>query len=112
MPLTQWSPSIVIAELADEPALSEDFDALLRDFESQADDLPDVVLDMQAVTRFTSSNIGQLVRLRQLMDTRGRRLRICAVHPTVRSALHVTRLDTMFQFNDDVSTALASLHIE
>jgi anti-anti-sigma factor len=112
MPLNDWSDSIVIAELSDEPAFSEDLDALQARLEGGEDgDAPDVILDMRGVTYLNSSNIAQLLRLRKRLIMSGRRLRICSANDSVWSVMLTTGLDTVFNFTEDVSTSLASLQI-
>lgn len=111
MPINEWSESIMIAELADEPAFSEDIEAAVRRLDQPDENLPDVIVDLQAVTRVNSSNLAQLLRLRKKLAIAGRRLRICAVNDSVWSVLLMTGLDSMFEFTDDVSTSLASLQI-
>src|SRR5262245_46236010 len=112
MPLNDWSNTIVIAELSDEPSFSEDLDALqARLEESKVRQVPDVILDMRGVTYVNSSNIAQLLRLRKKITLSGRRLRICSVNDSVWSLLMTTGLDAVFSFTEDVSTSLASLQI-
>jgi anti-anti-sigma factor len=113
MPLNDWSDTIVIAELSDEPAFSEDLDALQSRLEdsSRNGKAPDVILDMRRVTYLNSSNIAQLLRLRKKLILINRRLRICSVHDSVWSVMLTTGLDAVFTFTDDVSTSLASLHM-
>jgi anti-anti-sigma factor len=113
MPINDWSESIVIAELSDEPALSDDLDGLIQRLEQNAgDDPPDVIIDAQNVTHLNSSNIAQLLRLRKILTQRGARMRLCGVHDHVWSVLMVTGLDKVFEFTEDVMTSLASLQIE
>jgi anti-anti-sigma factor len=115
MPTTDWSDRIAIAELSDEPQLSEDLDALCRRLDdctgrkAVAEAPPDVILNMQAVTYLNSSNIAQLLKLRKKLSLAGRRLRVCCVQDSVWSIMLSTGLDGVFSFNDDVSTSLASL---
>jgi anti-anti-sigma factor len=113
MSLNDWSDSIVIVELNDEPALSDDMEALLRrlDGRTKSDAVPDIIINMQAVSYLTSSNIAQLLRLRKKISLSGRRLRICSVNDSVWSVLLTTGLDAVFNFTQDVSTSLASLQI-
>lgn len=112
MPINEWSETIMIAELSDEPAFSEDIEALLRRLEQPDGPVSDVIVDLQSVTRVNSSNLAQLLKLRKKLAIAGRRLRICAVNDSVWSVLLMTGLDTMFEFTEDVSTSLASLQIE
>ena len=111
MPIQEWSESILIAQLADEPLYSEDFELLMRKL-SGTDTGPDVVVNLQEVSAINSSNLAQLLKLRKrLEETRGR-LRICSVSDTIWSILIVTGLDKLFEFTDDVATSLTSLQIE
>jgi len=64
-----WSDDIVVANLADEPALSDELGALLQRVEScDPQDTPWVVLNFGDVTYVNSSNIAQMLRLRTLLD--------------------------------------------
>lgn len=113
MPINEWSDDILIAELSDEPSFSEDMGVLIRRLESRARAAPvDVVLNLGGVTYLNSSNIAQLLRVRQMVVNAGRRLRICAVGNEVWSVMLITGLDKFFEFNGDVATSLASLQIE
>lgn len=111
MPISEWSDTILIAELTDEPTFSEDVDALERRVDAAGDEPPSVIVNMQGVSYVNSSNIAQLLRLRKKLLAHGRRLRICSVNDAVWSVLLTTGLDQLFEFTDDVSTSLASLQI-
>lgn len=112
MPLNQWSDTILIAELSDEPAFSEDMDQLMRRLDAMDVDLPDLIIDLKNVSYLNSSNIAQLLRVRKRVTETGRRMRICSVPDGIWSVLLITGLDQIFEFTDDVSTSLASLQIE
>jgi len=71
-----------------------------------------VIVNLKDVSRLNSSNLAQLLRLRKLVLSRRRRLRICAVGDIVWSVFLMTGLDKLFEFTDDVATSLASLQIE
>ncbi len=111
MPINEWSDQIIIAEVEDEPQFSEDLSALFTRLDKRADDLPDVIVDMKAVTYLNSSNIAQLLRLRKQLVMGDRKLRICSVGDQVWSVILITGLDKLFEFTEDVSTALASLQL-
>jgi len=111
MPINEWSESIFIAELNDEPAFSEDIEALMRKMDQAGEELPDVIVDMQAVSYVNSSNIAQLLKLRKRLIAGDARLRICTINDAVWSVLLITGLDKLFEFTDDVTTSLASLQI-
>ena len=112
MPLQQWSDSILIAEINDEPMFSEDFESLMRQLEDKDNATPDVIVDLKRVTYLNSSNIAQLLRLRKQLEIAERRLRVCSIGDTVWSVMLLTGLDKLFEFMDDVSTSLASLQID
>ncbi len=113
MPITEWSKDILIVELSDEPSLSDDRSALLRRLENgRGRALPDVILHLGGVTYLNSSNIAQLLRVRQALTNAGKRLRLCAMSDQVWSVMLFTGLDKFFEFTGDVATSLASLQIE
>jgi anti-anti-sigma factor len=111
---TDWSESIVIAELSDEPALSEELhsigDRLARKV-SQGP-TPSVVLNFANVTYVNSSNLASLLKIRKVLAEKGRGLRLCSLSPEVYSVMTVTGLDKVFRFAPDPMTALAGLQIE
>ncbi len=111
MPLQQWSDSILIAELTDEPMFSEEFESLMHQLEDKDKATPDVIVDLKRVTYLNSSNIAQLLRLRKKLESAERRLRVCSIGDAVWSVMLLTGLDKLFAFMDDVSTSLASLQI-
>ncbi|RMH23738.1 MAG: anti-sigma factor antagonist [Planctomycetota bacterium] len=108
---TEWSDRIQIADLADEPELSNELQSLA---EAAANSGParDVVLNFGGVSYLNSSNIAQLLRLRATLGERGRRLRLCSVGDQVWSVMLLTGLDKVFVFAPDPATAIASLQIE
>jgi anti-anti-sigma factor len=111
MPIEAWSDEITIAELGDEPAFSEDMASLIQRLDADEDSIPDMIVNLSSVTYLNSSNIAQLLRLRKKLNTAGRNMRICAVEDQVWGVLMITGLDKIFDFTDDVTTALASLQL-
>lgn len=107
----EWSDNILLAQLADEPALSEEL-GLIGDQLADAPDKPHAVLDFRSVSYVNSSNIAQMLRLRKILGEAGRQLRICGVSDEVWSVLLVTGLDKVFHFAPDTMTALASLQLD
>jgi anti-anti-sigma factor len=106
----EWSEDIAIAELQDEPALSEELTGIID--RAAAGPTPHVVLNMGGVTYLNSSNIAQLLKLRQVLSRAGRRLKLCSVNDQVWSVMLVTGLDKVFLFAPDPMTALAGLQLE
>ena len=65
MPISEWSESILIAEVSDEPTFSEEMDALFRRLDEMGGSMPDVIVDASAVSYLNSSNISQLLKTRR-----------------------------------------------
>lgn len=109
----QWSEDIVIAELADEPALSDELASLCNRVEKAASGkVPHVVLNFAAVSYVGSSNIGQLLLLRRTLTEKQRVLKLCSVSDQVWSIFLVTGIDKLFRFAPDPMTALAGIQLE
>lgn len=112
MPITDWSDDILIVELNDDPAFSEDIETLLVRIEQPEGLTQDIIVNMKSVRYVNSTNIAQLLKLRKMVLSNHRRLRVCAVCDPVWSVILITGLDKIFDFTDDVSTSLASLQLE
>lgn len=106
MAVENWSETVRVVHLSDDPQFSEDILAL--------DPLPrqaDVVLDFAGVRFINSSNIAKLLTLRKKVISGDGRLIFCNVKKAVWSAFLVTGLDQVFETSPDVSTALADLQL-
>jgi anti-anti-sigma factor len=112
MPL-DWSENIVVIDLSDEPALSDELASIIqRVVEEPAEKIPNVVLNFGGVSYVTSSNLAQLLKLKKRLAEAKRQLRLCAVTEEVFSVMMVTGLDKIFRFAPDPLTALAGLQLE
>jgi anti-anti-sigma factor len=109
---TEWSEDIAIAELSDEPALSDELAVLIDRVKDADGPVPHIVLNFAAVTYVNSSNIAQMLKLRQTLAKTNRRLKLCSVGDEVWSVMLVTGLDKVFLFAPDPMTALAGLQLE
>lgn len=107
----EWSDNILLANLSDEPALSEEL-SLVIDKINDAPEAPHTVLDFRSVSYVNSSNIAQLLRLLKLLGEHDRQMRICGVSDEVWSVMLVTGLDKVFTFAPDTLTALAGLQLD
>jgi len=107
-----WSDRILISDLSDEPALSDELTSIHERI-SQTDEAStqDVVLNFAAVTYLNSSNIAQLLRLRTTLMERRHELRFCSVGNEVWSLMLLTGLEKVFQFAPDPASAIASLQL-
>tara|TARA_B100000900_G_scaffold291363_1_gene250203 strand:- start:431 stop:781 length:351 start_codon:yes stop_codon:yes gene_type:complete len=115
MSLNEWSEQIVLAETGEEPSFSEDMGNLIsivEDADRGEREMPDVVVNLSEVTYLNSSNIAQLLRLRKRLAGGGGKLRICSVGDQVWGVILVTGLDKLFEFHDDLATAIASLQLD
>jgi anti-anti-sigma factor len=108
MPIEKWSDRVSVVHLADDPQFTDDLAALEADAAHSAHD---VVLDFAAVHFINSSNIARLLKLRQTSRAAQRRLVLCGISTQVWGAFLVTGLDKIFDFSDNVTTALATLQM-
>jgi len=108
MPIQNWSENITVVELSDDPQFSEELNTLLESLESKPSD---VVVNFAAVGFINSSNVAKLLRLRKSMFSRQRRLIFCGVSTQVWGVFLVTGLDKIFEFVNDIATALATLQL-
>ncbi len=110
MPFEQWSETVVLAELGDDPQFTDDMNAIIEQCTDNS--RQDVMLDFAAITHLNSSNIAKLLKLRKLVTvTNQRRLKLCGINRHVWGVFLVTGLDKIFDFVDDVPSGLASLQI-
>ncbi|MCG3137002.1 MAG: hypothetical protein HJJLKODD_00843 [Phycisphaerae bacterium] len=111
MSIQNWSDTIIVAEVQDDPQFTDDLENLLAMLQSQPAN--DVVVDFASVTYLNSSNIAKLLKLRkQVIISNGRKLRLSGVNTHVWGVFLVTGLDKVFEFADNLSMALASIQIE
>ena len=108
MAIQEWSDDIIVADLGDDPQFTDELSALMDKLEVDA---KNVVLNFAAVGFVNSSNIAQLLRLRKLMISSEKKLILCDVNTQVWGVLLVTGLDKIFEYTNDVSTALAMLQL-
>jgi len=108
MPLEQWSDSVVVARLADDPQLTEDLVSLEHAAGARA---ASAVLDFGGVNFINSSNLAKLLKLRKKITGEGGKLILCNVGMQVLGALLVTGLDKLFTVSDNVTTALATVQM-
>ena len=109
MSIDRWSENILVAELGDDPAFSDDLSALIDQVEGDGNSA--VVLNFAGVNYVNSSNIAKLLKLRKKLINDRRRLVLCGITTNVWGLFLVTGLDKVFEFADSVSTALASVQI-
>lgn len=111
MPIQEWSDSIWVVQLADEPMLSEEL-ANVKSRAEETEPPPNIVLDMSNVTHANSSNLSQILRIRKLAADRDSKLKVAGVTDPVWVVMLTTGLDKVFDFAENVPMALAGLQIE
>lgn len=68
----------------------------------------DVIVNFSKVPMVDSSGIGSLIRCHSALVASGGKLKLVAVNDVVRQSFKTTRLDRVFEFYNDESSALAS----
>ncbi len=111
MSISEWSDTIIVAELEDEPELSDDLAGLI-DRLQRNEDQPNVVLNFDQVTYLNSSNLAQLLDLRRALEGGESILRLCGVVESVMSLFELTGLHKIFEFQENTAMALAMLQID
>jgi len=109
MAIQNWSENIVVVQLSNDPAFTDDLNAV-NDLVIARTEL-DVVLNFAGVGYVNSSNIAKLLRLRKSLISNGRRMKLCSLTTQVWGVFLMTGLDKVFEFTDDVTTALAYLQL-
>ena len=109
MSVESWSDDILVADLQDDPAFTDDLTALLDELADKKK--VDVVLNFAAVNYLNSSNIAKLLKLRKLVISNKRRLVLCGIDTNVWGLFLVTGLDKVFEFADNVATALTTVQL-
>ena len=109
MTIQEWSDDIVVAELADDPQFTDELTSVTELVESKP---RHVALNFGVVGFINSSNIAKLLRLRKAVNVQHRKLILCEVNAQVWGVFQVTGLDKIFDFTNDIATALASLQID
>ena len=111
MAVEQWSETVLLGELADDPQYTDDMTALIEQCTNNSQ--LDVVCNFANVNYLNSSNIAKLLKLRKLITiTNERKLKLCGINRQVWGVFLVTGLDHIFDIVEDVSTGLASLQVE
>ena len=109
MPVEKWSDSVVVVHLGDDPQFTDDLEALDP---ALSGGRVHAVLDFAAIRFVNSSNLARLLKLRRQCVQDDRRLILCKVGTHVWSTMLVTGLDKVFEFSEDVTTALATLQLQ
>jgi len=109
MTIHDWSDEIIMAELADDPELTDDLNALAERLDKNTS--KDIVLNFSRVKFLNSSNISRILKLRKMVLDRKNRLCLCDIPVQVWGVFLLTGLDSVFDVAEDTASALALLQI-
>ena len=109
MSIESWSENILVVELQDDPALTDDLSVLLDPSDTKTDGA--VVLNFSGVNYVNSSNIAKLLKLRKKLLTNRQNLVLCGINTNVWGLFLVTGLDKVFELTDSLATALAAAQL-
>lgn len=108
MTIQNWSDEITVVELADEPLFTDELNSLMVNLQHKPSH---VIVNFAAIGFLNSSNIARLLRLRKLLMSQRRHLIFSNVDTQVWGVFLMTGLDKVFEFTNDISTALATLQM-
>jgi anti-anti-sigma factor len=108
MSVENWSKSIVLAHLGSDPQFSDELETIIE----RVPPARSVVLDFAAVHFVNSSNIALLLRLRHKTTEQNGKLVLCNIAKAIWSTFLITGLDKIFEFGEDVPTALAGIQMD
>ena len=109
MGIQNWSDNIVLVNLAKEPQLGDELQAVTEIVVEKGGF--DVVVDFADVDIVTSSSIAKLLKLRKTLTDNGHRLVFCVVSDRIKKTFLITGLENVFEFVDDQFIALAGLQM-
>jgi anti-anti-sigma factor len=108
MAIQKFSEDVLFVDLPfKEPQIGEELKNLNGIVNERSD--YDVVVDFFRVEIITSSSLGNLIILYNLLHKRGRQLILCNVDIVTKYIFTVAGLDEVFDFVDDHFTALTTV---
>ncbi len=109
MGIQNWSDEIILVNLAKEPQMSEELQAVIDTAGDRGN--CDVVIDFADVDIVTSSSIAKLLKLRETLAGCGHRIVFCSLDTKTKKIFTLTGLENVFEFVDDQFIALAGLQL-
>jgi anti-anti-sigma factor len=107
MGVRRFEQQVWMVLLPGEPQLRPEL-ALLRKRIADADKT-NLVLDLSRVEVIGSRSLGLLLRLRRVLDEKGRQLILCKARPMTKGIFRVAGLEEAFHFADSKTEALETL---
>lgn len=111
MGIQQWSENIIMVELASsEPELSEELTAIQDQLGSG--NQSHVIINMASANYINSSNIAQLLKIRELTSKAEHKLILSGMTAGVKDVMQTTGLQKVFSIQQNVPNALASIQLD
>ena len=76
---------------------------------AERSDAPKIVLDLEEVSHLSSSALGMLTTLQQIVRERGGQLRLCNIQPPIFTVFKITRLNEVLGIHNSREEAVKSL---
>jgi anti-anti-sigma factor len=104
-------PDVVVVRVLPDRLDEQQLRQLQAELRAAAETHPGLpfVLDLARVSFMPSLSLAGLIRLRAEFGGRQQRLILAGLQPQVRDVFVVTRLDRLFDLQEDVATALQAL---
>ena len=109
MGIQNWSETIILVNLAEEPYLGEELQTTVGMLAGRPES--DVVVDFSGTSLVTSSSLAKLLKLRKTLVENKQKLILCGVKPQTMGIFRLTGLDMVFRFASDQLVALAGLQM-
>ncbi len=106
MSIQRWSEDVILVNLPEAVDKHHELQkviAMLRD-----EGACDVVVDFSHVHVVGGAWLAQLQKIQRLAKEGGHKLTLCNLAPATRGIFTIARLDHLFEFAEDMFTALAS----
>lgn len=103
--MVERHPNVVVVRVQAERLDEGNLAAIRAETSAAGEESPQlaVVLDLAKVGFMPSLSLGGLVQLLQIFKVRGQRLMLTGLQPAVRETMAITRLDRLFEIQDDLS---------
>ena len=107
MIIQNLAEQVVLIALTDGSQLISELDSITKLAAAEKD--ADMVVDFSDVEMITTVSINNLIKLRNLLKSRSRRLVICGLSVSNKCIFILAGLDGVFEFAPDKDAALSSL---
>jgi len=104
MEITNLSENIILVEISREPATVKELETLAKTaFEKN------IIISFSNVDIVKAETLSELLKLKNLLESRNKRLILCDMGPATESIFKVTGLNVVFEFADDIRVLMTTL---